>query len=253
MPKHQLTELSVEEISLVDRPSNPGAWIALRKRDGQGEKRMSKLKKILKSETVCTRDEFVEAVKKEAQRIGKRESEMWEDPVLHAYYEGLPKETALPTVLRKSALDAAEMLQSAFLRIRKSSPGLSTNECYDKALEALEPSTRGQYLAEILKARRTPDVEEEEEENDEDGDEQNEDGEDQDDDTGHHQIQDRESTGRYKRKRKASDEDGLTRICGKADDAACPACGSDSVAPGDKYCAQCGAELSKRAKRQTTA
>jgi hypothetical protein len=29
-----LTDLSVSEISLVDRPSNPGAWIALRKADG---------------------------------------------------------------------------------------------------------------------------------------------------------------------------------------------------------------------------
>ena len=225
--------------------------VVIRKRDSKEKRPMSKLKKILKSEVRPTRDVFAEAVRREAVRLNKRESELWRDELLQQYYEDCPLQTPVPTSLRKSALDAAEALQVQFEAIRKSSPGLSVNECYDAALEALEPSTRGQYLAEILKAHPLPDVEEEEDDGEEDdADEQDDDT--QDDDTGHHQIQDRESTGRYKRKRKCSDEEGVARLRGKAD-TACPACGSDSVAPGDRYCARCGTDLSKRAKRRATA
>lgn len=63
MQKHQLTELSVDEISLVDRPSNRGAWVALRKRDKRTEEPMPEAKR-----------KWLDRVRADFEEIGKRDS-----------------------------------------------------------------------------------------------------------------------------------------------------------------------------------
>ena len=193
----------------------------VRKRD-QEEEPMTKLEKILKGETRPTRERFADAVRQEAVRLGKSEAALWEDVVLRSFYEDLPKATAVPVRLHKAALDATELLQKQFERVRKTDPTLSVNAAYDAALSQLERPVRDQYFAdagrslnpldeaEIRKARRSRDGDlDQEEEDDED-----------------------------------TEDDG--------DGTECANCGEDTLEPGDRFCSNCGAPV-KAAKRRTTA
>ena len=121
---HLLTDLTVEEVSVVDRGSNRGARVAFFKRDADApttntvrkEKPMKKkFKKILKS--ALTRDQIAAAVEAKAIKVGKRlgmsedesRAAIWQNHnEAYAAYENAP----LPTVTRKAALPLVQITQA---------------------------------------------------------------------------------------------------------------------------------------------
>jgi nitrogenase subunit NifH len=177
-PVHVLSELSVEECSLVDKPSNPYARVAIWKRDSgyltrdqlrkhmaaveaarqkvKKEKKMSKkFATVLKSAT--SRDAICQVVRKQAEKVAKKkgislaaaEARVWEKhPEAVLQYETAP--IVMPVM--KSDLSrlrtAADDLDKAVGKLKKKNAGLSFNALCDKALSE-DSDLRERYMKEL--------------------------------------------------------------------------------------------------------
>jgi hypothetical protein len=161
--KQLLTDLTVEEVSLVDRGSNRGARVAFFKRDSgdprtNNQKEKYMFERILKSETV-TRDQIVTAVQKRASEIADEkgcpvsaaEMQVWtENPELVQKYESTPKAVNPRRPARQMCHDVTDAEIELDSRARKimKRDGLQYPQACSKVLTD-DPSLYSKYCAEI--------------------------------------------------------------------------------------------------------
>lgn len=170
-----LTDLSIEEVSLVDVPANSSidpvtgkrrrhAVVALFKRDSADnqsnkEYRNMEFEQILKS--AKTREEVVSLVKQKAQeRVAKKggsgkmaeaaaEAKVWEDhPEAIAKYESLPKATGIKPQETLVAITKAEGILDARARKIMKRDGISYPQACSQVLTE-DPSLYTRYCNEL--------------------------------------------------------------------------------------------------------
>jgi hypothetical protein len=169
-----LHALIVEEVSLVDHPSNAEidprtgrkrdrAVVAFFKRDGDLAKnnnrkeqpKMSKFERILKSGT-ATRDQICQAVAKKAFKIAKRANtevnseilaQAWSDGAYEAY-ENAPVPAARRPAPPLVQVTKAEVTMDSLARKKMSTDGLQYSQACSKILTE-NPSLYSQYCREL--------------------------------------------------------------------------------------------------------